>query len=793
MLKNYMTIAWRNLLRNKGYSLINIGGLAAGMVVAILIGLWIVDELSFNKSFKNYDRLGMIYHSLTFDGKIVTFDGAPYALGGELRDKYPDFEDVAVTTPQEDHILSFNETKVSKAGYFVEPQFIEMFSLQMLQGSRSGLKDIHSIMLSKTLADALVGTNAIGKMIKFDNHDLLMVTGVFEDFPLNSQFSEVKTFMPLDYYFTLDKKAQDQKTDWGAFHLGGFVLLNKNASFEKTESKMKKICFQNSTDLMRSMKPEGVLLPMKNWHLHDEFQDGKNVGGKIKYVRMFGTIGIFVLLLACINFMNLSTARSQKRSKEIGVRKVMGSLRSQLIGQFMNESLLISVLAFILSLGIVILCLPWFNALSDKSLVIPWHNLPFILSSFIFVFATGILAGSYPALYLSSFNPIKVLKGTLRAGRLAALPRKFMVVFQFTISTALIICTIVVFQQVRFAKNRPVGFDREGIIYVPVRTTDLGKSNYNSLRNDLLATGAVDNMATSDHPITGAMRANPSITWQGKDPATQPLIAMNSCSHDFPNTSGFAFVEGRDFSRNLASDSTALVVNELAAKLISAKSVIGKKLTWNQKEHEIIGVIKDQIRWSPFQKQTPHIYYIDYGARQFVTVRLNNRTSIRNALYKIESVLKKYDPGAPFDYKFVDDDYVKLFKDEERVNQLASVFAILAISISCIGIFGLASYASNQRTKEIGVRKVLGASIFSVWKMLSRDFVWLSAASVFLAVPLAYYFLSQWLNQYEYRINISWWVFAIAGAGTLVITLLTVSHQSIKAAKTDPVISLKAE
>jgi len=317
MFKNYFTIAWRSLLRNKGYSLINIGGLAAGMVVAILIGLWIADELTFNRSFKNYDRLGMIYHSLTFDGRIETIEGVPYALGAELKNKYLEFEDVVVTTSQEDHILSFNDNKVSKPGYFVEPQFAEMFSLKMLQGSRSGLKDIHSIMLSKTLADALLGQEAVGKMIKFDNRDQLMVTGVFEDFPLNSHFSEVKMFMPLDYYSTLDKKIQETKTDWGAFYFTGFVLLDKNTSFEKAESKMKKICFENSTDLMKEMKPEGVLLPMKNWHLRDEFKDGKNVGGKIKFVWMFGVIGIFVLILACINFMNLSTARSQKRSKEI--------------------------------------------------------------------------------------------------------------------------------------------------------------------------------------------------------------------------------------------------------------------------------------------------------------------------------------------------------------------------------------------------------------------------------------------------------------------------------------------
>lgn len=792
MVKNYTTLAWRNLLRNKSHSLINISGLAIGMSVAILIGLWVFDELNFNKSFKNYDRLVRIYHNLVFDGRTITHDGLPYPIGNELKNNYPEFENVAIAR-EGDFILSFGENKVSKQGYFVDPQFAELFSLQILQGSRSGLDDIRSIMLSRTLAESLIGSDAVGKMVKINNRDLLLVTAVFNDFPRNSQFNEMSALIPIDYYFSVDDSKRSLKTEWANFDFLGFALLKEQASLEQTESKIKDFCYRKTSDMARNMKPEALLLPMDKWHLFSEFKDGKNVGGKIKFVWMFGIIGVFVLLLACINFMTLSTARSEKRAREIGVRKVMGSLRSQLVGQFLNESLLVTIVAFVLAVGIASSCLPWFNTLADKNMNIPWSDPYFILLSVAFVMVTGILAGSYPALYLSSFNPVQVLKGTLRTGRLATLPRKFMVVFQFTMSIVLMIGTIVVFQQIQFAKRRPTGFDREGIIYIPVRTEDLSKSNYNSLRNDLLASGVVDNMAISNFPITGAMSANPTITWQGKDPAIQPLIAMNNCSHDFPRTSGFIFVEGRDFSRDFASDSLAVIVNETAAKLISEKSIIGKKITWNLKDREIIGVIKDQVRWSPFQKQSPHLYFINYDPMRFITIRLNDNSSTRSALNKIKSVVKKYDPGAPFDYQFVDDDYAKLFKDEERINRLASVFSVLAITISCIGIFGLASFAASQRTKEIGIRKVLGASVARLWRMLSSDFVLLVILAIIIASPIAYYFLDQWLQQYEYRIEISWWVFLAAGLGALAITLLTVSYQSIKAAIANPVKSLRVE
>lgn len=765
-----------------------------GMAVAMLIGLWIVDELSFNKSFKNYDRIGSVYHHFSFGEDIVTENSVPHPFGNELKSRYAAFEEVAMVSFSEEHIVSYEEKKSSKTGFFIDPSFIGMFSVRLLQGTSASLKDIHSILLSEKLANTLVGDNPIGKMIRFDNRENLMVTGVFADFPPNSDFANIDMLLPVDYYFSINEANRGQMNNWEEFSFQCFVLLNDRTSFAAAEAKIKNLLYQSTSEDGKSIKPEGILLPMERWHLYGTFNDGINTNEKAQVVWTFGIVGTFVLILACVNFMNLSIAQSEKRSREIGIRKVMGSVRKQLMYQFLTESLLIVVMAFSVALVIVVLGLPWFNDLADKKMYIPWRSPDFLLASLAFILITSLLAGSYPALYLSSFNPVNVLKGVFKAGRLEVIPRKVMVVFQFTISIALIIATTVVFQQIQYAKDRSPGFDREGIIQIGIRTEELANSNYNALRHDLLSTGAVDNMAKSDFPITGSMSGDASLTWAGKDPAMQPLVAMNSCSHDFPKTNGFQFVAGRDFSREFGTDSSAVIVNEMAANLIAHSNVIGEKIKFGDgKEREIIGVIKDQVRWTPFVNQTPHLYYLNYAGMGYLTIRLSPGVNVTNALDKIESTIRKYDAGAPFEYNFQDDDYARLFRDEERVGMLATVFSIFAIIISCIGIFGLASFGVSRRTKEIGIRKVLGASVFSIWKMLSGSFAGFVIISFLLAIPLAYYFANYWLQQYDYRIELSWLVFVATGVFAQVITLLTVSAQSIRAARSNPVNSLKTE
>ncbi|MEQ9415027.1 MAG: FtsX-like permease family protein, partial [Cyclobacteriaceae bacterium] len=497
-------------------------------------------------------------------GEIITHDGVPYPMGGELKNNFAEFDETVMVIGPTDHVVALDQKKFSRTSYFVDPTFTEVFSLPMLQGTRDGLKDVNSIMLSKSMSAALFDSDALGKSVKFDNKGLLTVTGVFEDFPKTSHFAEVNMLVSMDYYFSLSEDTRRQKDSWGNFVPGCFVLLNQNANWVETTNKIKNFLFDKSPDMVKSMKPEAILHPMDKWNLYADFKDGKNAGGKIRFVGMLGVVGAFVLVLACINFMNLSTARSEKRSKEVGIRKVMGSARNQLMGQFLSESLLTVLIAFVLAILLAVCLMPAFNLIADSHIQIPWSNYYFITTSFVFIIITSLVAGSYPALYLSSFNPVKVLKGTFKVGRYASIPRKLLVVFQFTISTALIIGTWVVFQQVQYAKDRPIGFDLEGIIQVPIKTDDLGSANYNSLRQDLLATGVIDNMAKSDFTITGGASADASLTWPGKDPTAQPIVAANRCSHDFSNTNGFQFVAGRDFSRDHSTDSLAVIINEMA-------------------------------------------------------------------------------------------------------------------------------------------------------------------------------------------------------------------------------------
>lgn len=793
MIKNYFIIAWRNFLRGKSTSVISIAGLSSGLAVALLIGLWIIDEISFNKSFKNYQHIAQVYHHVTFGDRKMTISDIPAPLGEKLRTSFIEFDEVATCSYAREHVLSFEDKNLSRLGRFVEPQFIDIFSLNIIDGAGK-LEEKNTIMLSQRLAAALLGNHPVGKVVKFDDRDLLTVVGVFEDFPPNSEFKDLSILVPLAYHFSRNEGFAKQEHNWESYSFECFVTLRDEKLIDRAEAKMKTTLFDNASGDGKTWKPEGMLFPMKKWHLYADFNDGLASGGQIRFVWMFGIIAVFVLLLACINFINLCTARAEKRSKEVGVRKVMGSARRQLVWQFLTESVMFAFISFLLAVMFSALILPWFNELAGKEMSFDLARIDLLIMSIALVLVTGILAGSYPAIYLASFSPVKVLKGTFKAGRYASVLRKVLVIFQFTTSIILIIGTVVVFQQIQHAKDRPVGFDREGIIHVSVRTEGLARTDYNSLRQELLATGAVEDMAISDFPVTGTMSANASLTWEGKDPSSHPLVAMNSCSHDFPKTNGFQFVEGRDFSRDHASDSMGVVVNELAADLMGRKDILGKKITFNYgKPREVIGVIKDQVRWTPFAKQSPHIYFINYKATGSLTVRFARTASTRDALQKVQAVIKQFDASAPFNYEFLDDDYAGMFRQEERIGTLATVFSSLAILISCIGLFGLASFATIQRAREIGIRKVLGASVFALWKMLLKDFLLLVVVAIVLGIPIAWFLSLKWLQQYEYRTDLSWMIFSLTGVIAVSITIVTVSIETLRAALANPVRALKSE
>ncbi len=793
MLKNYFKIAWRNMLKSKVYSLINIIGLAIGMTVALLIALWIIDELSFDHYHANHTTLAQVMTTQTFNGETGTGQAVAMPLGNELRSKYAaDFKQVSMASWNFGHILATGDKKISKSGMWVEPMFPVMFSLKMVKGSQQGLSDPSSILLSASVANALFGKeDAMNQLVKLDNKESYKVTGVYEDLPRNTSLYDTRILLSWNKYITTQDWLKGAMTQWGNHSFQLYVQVNGNADMAKVTAKIRNASMIH-LDAARDGKEELVLQPMDNWRLHSEFKNGKVVGGRIQFVWLFFIIGVFVLLLACINFMNLSTARSEKRAKEVGIRKTVGSLRGQIIGQFLSESVLVAFMAFVFSIGLVLLLLPFFNGLANKEMFIPWASLPFWLLALAFTFFTGIVSGSYPAFYLSGFEPIKVLKGTFRVGRFASLPRKVLVVIQFTVSIALITGTIIVFRQIQFAKNRPVGYNRDGLITIEMNTPEL-YGHYEGIRNDLLNTGVVENMAESSSPPTNVNSNSIGFNWEGKDPGSLPLFGTISVTHDFGKTIHWQIKEGRDFSRDFATDSSAMILNEAAVKLTGLKDIVGKTIKWDTTPHRVVGVINDMVMESPYTPVKPTIFLMNPEWAGTINIRIKPGVPLRTALSKIEHVFKRVNPGSPFDYNFTDEVYAKKFSDEERIGNLATFFAVLAVFISCLGLFGLASFVAEQRTKEIGIRKVLGASIPSIWKMLSKDFVLLVVISCLIAIPVAWYYLHQWLQQYEYRTEISWWVFAFASMGAMVITLLTVSFQAIKAAVANPVKSLRTE
>lgn len=791
-MKNYLKVAWRNLWRSKQHSFINIGGLSIGMAVAMIIGLWVWDEVTFDKNHNNHDRIGQVWQFVSFTKEKSSYNSVPIPVADELRSKYPGVAATCVTSYNQDVIVSAAADKsIVKKGMYVQPDFPGMMTVKMLEGSDGSLQDMHSVLISASLAKILFNAESpVNKVIRLDNTTDAKVTGVYEDFPGNSSFKDVFFLAPWELFKTMNNYANFASDKWDENSFQVFVQLKEGADFAKLSAAIKDMrMIRNNPP---KYKPEFFIHPMSKWHLHGNFINGVNTGGLFRYVKLFGIAGLFVLLLACINFMNLSTARSEKRAKEVGIRKTVGSARTQLLSQFLSESMLIAFIAFLLCVLIAQLALPFFNQLADKKMTIPWGNIYFWLSAIIFCLFTGLIAGSYPAFYLSSFKPVQVLKGTMKAGRLASLPRKALVVFQFTVSVTLIVGTLIVYRQIQHAKDRPVGYNSSGLIEVNMRTPEIRK-NYDALSNELLSSGYVKSISRSMGSLTDDYGGTTAVGWKGKVQGTQPLLISNRVTYDYGKTVEWNLLSGRDFSRDFSTDTASIILNQAAVSLMEFKDPLNEFVTIAGKQYKVIGVVSDMIKFSPFNKVNPSLFTINPGATNTINMRMAPQISVSKALAGIEAILKKHNPSAPFEYRFVDEEYAAKFSDEVRIGKLAWFFAALAIFVSCLGLFGLASFIAAQRTKEIGVRKVLGASVFNVWNLLSKEFVLLVAISFLIAFPLAYYFMHNWLQNYEYRTDLSWWIFVVAGIGALLITLITVSFQAIKAAIANPVKSLRTE
>ena len=794
MIKSYFTIGWRNLLRNKGYSFINISGLALGMAVAILIGLWIYDEFTFNRSFPNYDRIVQVMQHQTFNGKVGSQVSNPAVMAEEIRHVYgSDFTYVLQASWNYEHTLTYGEKMFLKPGSYFEPEVTDMLSLKMLVGSKDGLKkDMNSILLSASVAEAYFGKeNPLDKILRIDNQSDVKVTGVYEDLPENSSFSDLKFILPWDLYLSINPWVGKMENPWGSNFTQTYAQVADHANIAALSDRVRDVKANKLPPDEKRYNPIVFLHPMWKWHLYSEFKDGVNVGGGIDNVWLFGITGVFVLLLACINFMNLSTARSEKRSKEVGIRKSIGSARAQLITQFFSESIMISFLAFCLAILLVLCALPGFNVVAEKKIAILWTEPLFWLAGIGFTLLTGFFAGIYPALFLSSFQPVKVLKGTFKAGRLASLPRQVLVVVQFTISITLIIGTMVVYKQVKHGQNRPIGYTRDGLVTTSVN--EERHKHFEVIRTTLKDKRAIVEMAESGSPTTDVWNTNGGFDWEGKDPTLAVDFPNNGVSHEYGKTIGWEIKEGRDFSRDFTSDSSTFILNESAVAFIGLKDPVGKVIHWNEKPFTIIGIVKDLLVQSPYQPVRPSMFHLATGSENVFIIKLNPERNTQEALAEVESVFKLYNPTAPFKSSFVDEDFARKFGNEKRVGTLAAFFAILAILISSLGLFGLASFVAEQRTKEIGIRKVLGASVANLWSMLSKDFLVLVGLSCMISVPLAWYELNQWLQDYDYRTDISWWIFAVSTGGALIITLATVSFQAIKAALMNPMKSLRTE
>ena len=805
MFKSYLKVGWRNLVRDKGYSFINIGGLALGMTVAILIGLWVHDELSFNKYHDNYDRIAQVYKGETNPetGIINTRQSLWFPLAAALKSQYQQhFKHVVMAWYIGDCTLSTQDQKLTKKGQFIDAGAPEMLSLKMLKGSHSALNDPHSIILSASAADAIFGKDdPMNKSLKIDNKMDVIVTGVYEDLPPNNHFGEAKFFASWALFVSSNQWIKDRENSWDSDSFLIYVQVESNTTIEAVNSDIKDFFFTYSlfkpyVEEIKKFQPFITLSPMSKWHLYSEFKDGKPAEGRITFVWLFTIVGAFVLLLACINFVNLSTARSERRAREVGVRKAIGSNRGKLIQQFLSESFMIVGLAFMFSIVLLSLMLSWFNGLADKEIALPFDNITFWMTIAIFILFTGFMAGLYPAFYLSSFQPVKVLKGVIRLGRYASLPRKILVVIQFSVSVILIIGTIVVYQQIQHARNRPIGYDRHGLLSVPMNDPTY-KGKHEVLKTELLNTGVVSEMALSSSPLTDVWNNGGGFNWKGADPQKENNFALCNVTHDFGKTVGWEFTDGRDFSKDFASDSAGIILNETAVEYMGLKNPVGEFVTVrnSKKSWQILGVIKDMIMKSPYDPVKQTFFFLDPkdSAASRINIRIKETISAREALPKIEAVFKKIVPSASFDYKFVDEEYDQKFRQEERIGQLSGVFAMLAIFISCLGLFGLASFVAEQRTKEIGIRKVVGASLFVLWKLLSTDFLILVFVSCFIAIPIAYYFMDNWLEQYQYKTEISWYVFGAAILGALLLTLVTVSYHAFKAATMNPIKCLRSE
>jgi ABC-type antimicrobial peptide transport system permease subunit len=790
MFKNYLKTAYRNLWKNKAFSLINIMGLALGLACSLLIMLWVSEEYKMDAFHKNGLQLYSVIERQYRDGSVNAFLGGPGMMADEMKRTLPEVQLASNYAWNQLSTFEANHKIIKETGNNAEQDFFKMFTYPLLQGTvETALKSPSEIAISKKMAEDFFGSssNAIGKTIRYQNKKDLKITAVFDNVPKSSsaQFDYLMTWQ----YFLED---QEWAKDWTNNGPATLIMLRKGTNPLAFQNKIARFLDNYNKEQTPHSYIRLGIERFGDIYLHSNFDKrGELSGGRIQYVKLFSIVAVFILLIACINFMNLTTARSVKRSREIGVRKVVGARRFALIGQFIGEAMMIVLIAVIISLAMVAFILPHFSHLTAKEIAIPFASANFWYMIAVLVILTGMISGSYPALYLSSFRPVNVLKGSLKFSNSALWFRKGLVVFQFVLSIILIIGTIIVSRQVDFIQHTNLGYDRENLIYVPLEGELTGK--YELFKNQALNMPGIKDVTRMTDVPTELQNGTGGVSWEGKDPNLSIDFSYSMVGYDYTKTMRLQMLEGRDFSKDFATDTVGYIVNESALKIIGYKDPIGKPLTFWRKKGKIIGLLKDFHLNSLHTKIEPLVLRLGEDANYGNVLIRTEPGKTKEALASLEKLCRELNPKFPFTYQFSDEEYQKLYTSEHLVSSLTDYFSFLGIFISCLGLLGLVLFTSEQRTTEFGIRKVLGASPASLFNLLSGEFLWLVLIALVIASPLAWLAMNKWLENYEYRVSVSWWMFVVAGLLAILIALVTVSFQAIKSARTNPVKSLRTE
>lgn len=788
MFKNYLKTTWRSLTANKLSSVINIGGLAVGMAASFLLMLYVYNEFSYDKFHKHSDRLFLVFKNLPNNGEVKTNPVTPGPLAAVLENNFPEIENVARVSYPEKNLLCYGDKKIKLSIVSADQVLLKMFSFNFVKGNAAtALADQSGIVLTQSTANAIFGnTDPVGKTVKYKNQYPLIVKAVISDNPVNSGFS-FQAITTWDFYMSQELWRKD--AGWSMFDYSTYVLLKKDAQVSGINAKIKNLIAKYNPD---DSKIELFLYPLTKLHLYNEFKNGVNTGGRIEYVRLFLILAVLILIIACVNFMNLSTALSEKRIKEVGVRKTIGATRITIIKSFLGTAVLTSFIALIIALTLIYILLPLFNSMLGIQLILPYKSFPVWLSISGIAFITALVAGSYPAVFFSSFNPVRALKGLTSSAGSMVKTRQALVVLQFVFAICLIISSIVIYKQISYIKNRPVGYNINSLIEIP--TNEKLSSSFELFRQEAIKAGAISNAAISSISITGYGPSSWGVIWPDQLPGEDKIaIDCIGTTYHFIDTYGLTIAEGRDFEAGRAADSSAVILNEAAVKLMRLQEPVGTEITWQGEKRKIVGVVKNFVWGSPYESSKPLIIGFVKDWTGNAGIRLNPGMPAAESLGLLQSIYAKYSPDYPFEYTFTDESFRKKLVDEKVLGIISASFTMLTIFISCLGLFGLAAFSAVQRTKEIGIRKILGASVSRIIYILSIDFLKLVIIAFLVAFPVSWWLMNGWLEHFFYKISIDWWIFLLAGIGSILIALITISAQAIKAAVANPVRSLRTE